>query len=534
MTDPDRLLYLEPDDEITSVIRRLRAVEPGRVVIVAPGRCRAISSGVAVRLLARAAADGGRAVVLVADAAGRALAAQAGLAAFASLAEASVEGAVPVGPVEPTSASIRVVRGPEPTGSGLLLPGRRPVSEETVAVPIRQAKPSNGATRQPRSSDPRRLVGVGVVGLVVALVCGAVLLPSATIRITPASVGVGPIQYALSLPAAGTERGQLSTELIGTPTGERIELVPATGSVTFSNWNPSSPVSAPVGSQVAAGQVVFTTDEAVVVPAARFGVGPTIIASTASVAVTARDGGASGNVGAGEIDSVVDRQLRTQLRASASNPNRIVTNPDPTAGGGEQPHTVVTQQDVDDLVANVRSALLSDLAARLAENPERIYLVPASPEEPTVEIPVALVGSEDLTEFTLTGRLTFARPYAARTDVESAASDRLLADPASTPPGTAIVESRIDVQVVAASGSEESIQVEVTVRATAAAIVDAEIVRELAAGLTAAEAVEALSHLGTAQVDLWPGWVDRVPSLAFRVTVETALPSPSASPSASP
>ena len=33
-----QLLYLEPDDEITSVIRRLRGADAGRVILVAPGR----------------------------------------------------------------------------------------------------------------------------------------------------------------------------------------------------------------------------------------------------------------------------------------------------------------------------------------------------------------------------------------------------------------------------------------------------------------------------------------------------------------
>ncbi|HLE59029.1 MAG TPA: baseplate J/gp47 family protein [Candidatus Limnocylindria bacterium] len=530
MRDPDRLLYLEPDDEITSVIRRLRAAEPGRVVIVAPGRCRAISSAMAVRLLARVAQQEGRSVAVVTDAAGRALVAQAGLDAFASLAEASVDGAMPAESVAPTSASIRVVRGPapieaEPTPADRL--------GETVARPVEAPTRLPAAASGRRALDPRRRAALVIALLVVALVAGAIGLPSATIRITPASVAVGPVEYSISLPAAGTERGQLSTELNGTPTGERIELVPAIGSVTFSNWNLSSAVSAPVGSQVAAGQVVFTTDEAVVVPAARLGSGNTLIASTASVAVTARDGGASGNVGAGEIDTVVDRQLRTQLDFPR-NPNRIVTNPDSTTGGGEQSHTVVTQEDVDDLAGDVRSALVSDLVARLAENPERIYLVPASPDEPTVEIPVELVGSEDVTEFTLNGRLTFARPYVPRTDVEAAAANLLLADPAATPAGTAIVQSRIEVQVVAVSGSEESIQVQVTVRATASALIDAEVVRELAAGLTAAEAEDALADLGEVQIDLWPGWVDRVPSLGLRVTVETVVPDSSASPSATP
>ncbi|MGZ6213566.1 MAG: hypothetical protein ACXWMG_01280, partial [Candidatus Limnocylindria bacterium] len=130
-----QLLYLESDDEITSVIRRLRGADAGRVVLVAPGRSRATSSVVALRLLARAAADTGRSVALVADASTRALAGEAGIAAFASVADATSPTPSPAEPMTPTRAPIHVVRGaaaprsqpakPPPPTDGL---------DETVAV----------------------------------------------------------------------------------------------------------------------------------------------------------------------------------------------------------------------------------------------------------------------------------------------------------------------------------------------------------------------------------------------------------------
>ena len=43
MSDESAILYLEADDEVTSVVRRLRAADPGPVLVVAPGRSRATS-----------------------------------------------------------------------------------------------------------------------------------------------------------------------------------------------------------------------------------------------------------------------------------------------------------------------------------------------------------------------------------------------------------------------------------------------------------------------------------------------------------
>ena len=51
------VVYLEADDEITSLVRRVRDAETDRIIVVVPGRSRATSSAVALRLLARA---GGR------------------------------------------------------------------------------------------------------------------------------------------------------------------------------------------------------------------------------------------------------------------------------------------------------------------------------------------------------------------------------------------------------------------------------------------------------------------------------------------
>src|SRR4029453_10352345 len=95
MADDTQLLYLEPDDEVTSVVRRLREADASRVVLVASGRTKATTSAVALRLRAQVAAEEGHELILVADPGARALAAEAGIAAFASVADANVEGAVP-------------------------------------------------------------------------------------------------------------------------------------------------------------------------------------------------------------------------------------------------------------------------------------------------------------------------------------------------------------------------------------------------------------------------------------------------------
>src|SRR5690349_6408344 len=152
-----QILYLEPDDEIPSVVRRVRESELPRLVLVAPGRSKATSSAIGLRLLARHANEVGRQLSLVADPAARALAAEAGIPAFASIdqAQADLGGALAAAPspAQRPLAAIHVVRGEAasppampvvsgppvdaeaaPTGA-VAGPGRSRI-EDTQAVPV--------------------------------------------------------------------------------------------------------------------------------------------------------------------------------------------------------------------------------------------------------------------------------------------------------------------------------------------------------------------------------------------------------------
>jgi hypothetical protein len=56
-----------------------------------------------------------------------------------------------------------------------------------------------------------------------------------------------------------------------------------------------------------------------------------------------------------------------------------------------------------------------------------------------------------------------------------------------------------------------------SVTGSAAATIDEEEVVDRVAGLSAGDAEAALSDLGDATVNLWPGWVSTVPDAAWRI-----------------
>lgn len=522
MADEPQLIYLEPDDEITSVVRRVRAAEGRSVVIVAPGRSRATSSSVALRLLAQVAAEEKRGLALVADPATRAVATEAGIPAYASVAEA-ISGKAALEPAAATPhAPIHVVRGiadVAPVASELGLQADRPgPSDETVVV----RTPKKASPDGPQRPDALRLRMPKwpwlAAPLLVLLAIGAALLPAATVSITPATVAVPLQSYLLNLPIAGHQPTDLRATAPGTATGQRPEEIAATGSVTFFNRSTGS-VQIPQGTQVSdGGTIAFTTTDTITVPGGAFFGDP----GEGSVGVVAVVPGTIGNVAAGVIDTIDDPNIRF---------NRRVSNADPTAGGAEIPHTVIQQSDVDAVVAALQADLASQLIDSLAGQTDRLYAGTQPGETPVIDVPPDLVGTEDRPTFELTGTLAVDRPYVVRSDVQEAAAQALLADPTAAPAGTAIVLDSIAVEIGAATATADGMTVQVVVRAAAAPAIDESAVRDRVAGLTREEAKAELVDIGAVEVDLWPGWLDRLPRLPFRIKVETAVASPGASAS---
>lgn len=547
-TEP-HILYLEPDDEITSVARRLREAAAGRIVLVTAGRTKATSSTVALRLLARLAEAQGRGLALVADAATRGLASEAGIAAYASLAEATAGGAgstaAPAAPPAPPRAHIRIHRLDDPDATRTSLGKRRaaPALEparsgpeaadarlsETQTVPVAASLPSRRrAARGSRAAaGPRRgsLAAVLALAAIGLLVVGAVaaVLPSAAIRISPKSTPIAPVHYTLRFDGPATDRGQLSSSVAGAASGTYTTTVAAKGTVVFHNFN-TVPVELGQGTQVAAGDVAFATDATVVVPPGTLTADGRILAGDQAAAVTAVAPGPGGNLPPRVINRVVNPTTAALLRGFSNNNAALVENPQATAGGSSASGPLIQQADVDAAVKQLQQQLAGQLAAKLAQAADRLYLPPAAPEQAAITVPPALVGTKDQAAFKLDGTLDYARAWVARAAVTGAAQQRLLADRTAAPAGTSVVPGSIAVEPGAARLEGSAALVDVTVNARAASPIDDAAVRSQVAGLPADAASRQLAALGAVRIDLWPAWVRDVPRLGWRIDVRVEAP----------
>jgi hypothetical protein len=541
MPDDTQLLYLEPDDEITTVVRRLREADAPRVVLVVSGRTKATTSAVALRLLAQEAADQGREIVLVADAAARAMAAEAGIAAFASVAEANAEGAVPVESPPAPRAPIHVVRGePRPAAPDLpddALPVAAPMStprglEETQAVPVqqparypvpRQPAPRAASSRPRTPARAARAAGwvLPAIGLLLLVGVGAALatvLPAANVVIRPQATAVGPVTYTVRPDVHAGAGDPLTATKQGEATGHRTKRTAAKGVVTFVNYS-GQDVFVPSGTLVSAGrEIVFRITDPVTVPQGTIFGGP----GAANAPIEAVERGTDGNVDAGAIDTLEDKDLDRALRGGGGNRTRVVANQEPTTGGDEQELQVVRKSDIRAVTDAIRADLQQQLATLREESGEdRIYAADGAPK-PQIDIPKDLEGhaSADPYTFELTGTLQDDQPYVLRDEVVAQAAERVTQDQNAVPAGRTIQAESIQVEIgdVALAGGR--IDVQAQVNAQAVPQYEESAIAGQIAGLSADDAESQLDSIGRTTVTLWPFWVDRVPRLDWRVTVD--------------
>ena len=109
-------------------------------------------------------------------------------------------------------------------------------------------------------------------------------------------------------------------------------------------------------------------------------------------------------------------------------------------------------------------------------------------------------------------------------DVRQTASERFTSDPGNLPSGWQLIEGATDVEVGEARRAGDSLEVDVVITGMAAPIIQVDEVIERSAGLSADDAEAELAELGTASVELWPGWAATVPTMDWRVEVRIADP----------
>jgi hypothetical protein len=377
-------------------------------------------------------------------------------------------------------------------------------------------------------------IAIAVAVLALAVVVGGVgaylLLPTATVVITPREASIGPIELRITASPQTTEPDQAAKLVPATTvdvpveasqtfnvTGKRVEETKASGRVRFRNFDFTSSNTIPKGSVVSTqGGIRFRTDKSITIKRAER-VLFQIVPASASVDVTAVNAGTDGNVEPNTI-TVIPR---------GEDPLTLdVTNPDATKGGKRDEFPRIAQADIDKATTALRAALTTAFEEKVAD--------PALAGEGTKVFPeTAILGEPILT----TDPATLIGDEVATFDLGATASGTVLAvdESAVTTVASADIATHVEPGYALVDGSSEVspaqgiveggvITFPVTITARQVLQLDTAAIESEIRGKPLAEAQTILQRYGTPELSVWPDWVGTIPTIDARVDVRSSVP----------
>ena len=569
-------VYLEPDDEITTAIARLRALTDGEAVVIVPPGSRIATSRINFKLLAREANERKLNVAAVSDdPAVRAVAISAGLPTYDNIAAA--EQALANFKEQDRQLAARLGRTPgaddEPGGDK---PGERPKpakpawassrlsdapSLDTRVMPVVEAPVVEGRAESVRDAalaagsggvrstetqvlppfekpEPRRRARripwapLLVLALIAILVAGVaygayVFLPTATISLVPQTTPLTVPTFtvvadpgtAVVDPVAGTLPAQsiaLPLHVSGTfqATGSQFSETKASGTVRFRSENTDHEVSVPAGTFVATlDDIEFVTTEDATVPKADFA---TSTPGVVNVPIRAVKTGPTGNVAKDTI-TLAPKSLSAQLVS--------VNNPAPTTGGARTEAKVITQADYAGAVATLSQRLDDALAAAAADPNSVPHGLTAYPATATHDEPVPDQPSTDLVgivaptfDLALDGE---GQMLAVNESViDQIASARL--DAAKGPQQQTLGQPTFSHGKGHVANGVISYDVDATVQTYTT--LDQQSLVSQVRGKTVKEAKDILAAYGAVDIVMWPDFIDRLPDQVSRISLTVTPP----------
>ena len=538
-TDPKKdVIYIDIDDDITSVIEKVKTSKTSIVALVPPKRIGVLQSAVNLKLLQRAATSVKKRVVLITN--DHAL---SGLAAGLSL---PVAKNLQSKPEIPSITAMKldeeeVINGEELPVGELARTAEAPSFDstddavETIDMPDDAVLSAPFAAKKAAARAPKRgskipdfdsfrkklfiFGGLGVLALIF-LVWAIFFAGKATVAIT-AKTNVVSINKPLQLrPDAKLDAAQgivpaivketkKTASVDFTATGKKDVGEKATGTVEFEKQSQTS-TSIAAGTQVVTSSgLAFVTDSDVTIPASTVCF-PVFCPGTATVGFTAINGGSKYNGASGSVSGSFDGASGELTGA--------------TGGGTDKTVTVVSQADIEkakeQLQAQKADAVKKDLLKQFDDNVVVIQeSFEAEPAEPTSSPAL----DQEATTAKLTAETTYRLVGIARSDLRGV-YDTFTKSQISGEKNQKIYESGDESTTFAQFEKKDGVY---NVRAQATAQVGPNIDdKALAKQLIGKRAGEIQQQIETIQgvedvtVKFSPFWVTKAPNNADKITIK--------------
>ncbi|MCL5406996.1 MAG: hypothetical protein M1429_00650 [Patescibacteria group bacterium] len=535
----DEILYLEPDEEITSVIDKIKQSKAARLGLVVPREATLLQSVVNLRLLVKEAANLGKEIALItSDKIGRNLASKVGLPVFESvknqqpiyqppppainqeeIIEIDDTPSIPKEETKPQGVHVHHFQEREKEHR---LKTKTPVKTE-IAVPWHPEK-------TPKEVDLKNLKKIiwPMVALVILLILiGAFLiLPKVNVRLR---VQAESFQKSVDAQVSGKDVTNLENKTFSgtlidlsqekeekfSTTGKKNLGGKASGTITIYNNLDNSNHNFSAGSKLSSSSKTFVLKNNVTIPGAGVQSGKAV-PGTASAEIEAEDAGEQYNVSAGRF---------TIVGLAAGNQEFIYgqSSKDLT-GGFSKVAQVVSQDDYDKAKNKLTTELTDDLKSQLQVKATGQEILDNAIQIDLAEESTSAKVDSEAQDFTLKIKMRLQEMVFQRNDFDQFIISILEKQIPSTQMITLGANDTISPQIKEKKYDQSLLVFDVKVSAKISAKIDTEQVKSNLQGKNRQDATNYLSGLnGLSGSDFIysPSWwpIKRIPNFARNLTV---------------
>lgn len=542
-------IYIDVEDEITSIIDKVEAADAKLAALVLPKKSSALQSIVNMRLLKRGADDAGKKIVLITN--DQKILPLAGAASVYVAKNLQSKPYIPASPVPVRGQTAVADEAEQLSEEKATLDDHRARGEIAVAEEVEEPETislaaeadeaeSTDATKDPLKKPTVKdkklkipnfdkfrlrlvLIIAGIIGLIVFLFLATKVLPKAAITIQTTSTPVSAnfdLTTADSAKAVDSEKSivpavlktsdQTSTQQVPA-TGQQNKGEKASGPVTLKNCG-TSVVTVPAGTAVSTGGLVYITQAAKSLGALPAPC-PSTGANTADVDVVAQTPGAKYNVGAGQTFAVSGYS-----NVSASNAAAF-------SGGTDSVVTIVQQSDIDGAKSKITTQSSDDFSKNFQKklDEEGFYVITSTlkiAEPVTTATPEV---GQPATTVTVNIKITYSIVALKKDDLKQIVSDRL--EKQIDKAKQQILDKDLLKNLTASVQNQTSptnMTLNITVEASATPNIDTEAIKRQAGGLKKGDIrnfVGQLPGVKDVDVNMSPFWVSKAPNKPARITV---------------
>ena len=552
----NKIIYLETDEEITSVVDKLRKIKTRDIVLVAPKRCTLVQSIVNLKLLKRQAKLLSKKIVLVTpDPVGQNLATKTGIPT-----KKEIEGEeIPPEEIKPKVEKPKIEKLKKPKEEEIVLPKIEKIKRESISDIVakmeteakeakpEEIKPTPSKVEGPKEIKPKVpprvvllpsfnvkmfLVFLGGIIFVCAIV-GLVILPSATIAIVPKTE---PLLKDLEVTVTKDkeitdfESGIIPGKIVSVEiesayktfrsSGQKEVKEKARGKVIVYNSYSSESQTLKAGSRLRSSSgLMYLTLAGIEIPGAKVEGGITIPGSR-EVEIVSEEAGQEYNVGSTKF-TIPSLSSEMQKAIWAENKERI-------SGGKSEKIKVVSSKDIQDaqasLVAELTERAKKELQAKISKGEK--FIEESLNKEVQVVDTNAQEGSE-VGEFKMKIKLRMETLVFKEKNIQTLVEEMF---EKIIPKEKYILDQTdegISYEVAGFDPSTGNLRLVVHVQKTVAWKLDKKKIREALPGKDAEEAKEYLvknPQIKEVEVSFWPIWVKSVPYIEKKIKLKEVFP----------